>query len=172
MKWETFNILDKIKVLYGNGYGKIVQKLLTLTFEKFGFMVEPHEIEGLDIRAIRGEEKYALEVKTTEQKEGSFSLAQKDVEWIPEMKKQGFRTGFALLLHLAAEDWVIGGSEGMEKGKNSIAQLRRQLFTPLADEINQIFSVVVQDIGVKLLNEKPTSPLQWLNKFKGSMKND
>jgi len=171
MLWDTFTVLDKIKKIYGGAYGKIAQKLLSFTFKKLNFEVEPHEIEGLDIRAIRGEEKYALEVKTTEQKEGSFMLGKKDIEWTPEMTRQGYKTGYALLVHLSTEDWIIGSSRGMKKGRNSIAQLRKQSFSTLEKSINQSFATVVKDIGSKLLDEKPNSPLQWLNKFKDSMKN-
>ena len=172
MLWDTFTVLDKIKKIYGGAYGKIAQKLLSFTFKKLNFEVEPHEIEGLDIRAIRGEEKYALEVKTTEQKEGSFMLGKKDIEWIPEMTRQGYKTGYALLVHLSTEDWIIGSSGGMRKGRNSIAQLRKQSFSTLENEINQVFGIIVKNIGKKLLEEKPSSPLQWLNKYKGSMKSD
>jgi len=172
MDYVTFDILDNLKKIYGGTYGKIAQKLLALTFEKLNFEVEPHEIEGLDIRAIRGEEKYALEVKTTEQKEGSFMLGEKDIKWIPEMTRQGYKTGYALLVHLSTEDWIIGSSDGMKKGGNSIAQLRKQSFSALENEINQVFGIIVKNIGKKLLEEKPSSPLQWLNKYKGSMKSD
>ena len=173
MDWQAFEILDEIKSVYDkkNIYGKIAQKLLVITFERLHFTVEPHEIEGLDIRAVKGTEKYALEVKTTEKVEGSFTLGEKDIKWIPEMQKQGYKTGYAVLLHISTENWIVGSSHGMKAGTNSVPKLRSQSFAHLENEINVMFDNVVKEIGKKLLEEKSVSPLQWLEKFR-SKKHD
>ena len=104
----TLNRLRRLRKRYGVGvFGKIAQKLLALTFRGMGFThVVERSVEGVDIDVARGgQDKYALEVKTTGGR--SFSLNDDNVRALGDRARDGYQPVIAALRLAVFERWIL-----------------------------------------------------------------
>jgi len=109
MRSGTFDCLRQLRAKYGPGvYGKIAQKLLALAFYEAGFRhVVERGVQGVDIDvASSAEEKYALEVKTTDGE--SITISNENIEALRERAKDGYVPLIAALRMQLFEDWMFG----------------------------------------------------------------
>ncbi len=159
---RTYQTLCEIKNIYPDQYGKIFQKLLGKTFQELGFTIDEKSIQGVDLHISRpNNEKYALEVKSTEKEE--VTLGEKDVEGIRERESDGYRPGFAALRLGLLAQWVVASAQNITSGKVPIPLLESQSFSDLQKEVRDKFPEVSAQLGKKLIGERPTRPQIWLD---------
>lgn len=160
---KTYHTLSEIKNIYPDQYGKIFQKLLGQAFQKLDFTIDEKSIQGVDLHISRpNNEKYALEVKTTEKEE--ITLGKKDIEGIRKRESDGYRPGFAALRLGLLAQWVIASAQNISSGKVPIPLLESQSFGDLQKEVRGKFSEVSVQVGNKLITERPARPQIWLDK--------
>ena len=161
MDLKAYLIIKKIKEQFSD-YGKIYQKLLSLTFVRAGKrLLEEKSIQGIDLIIETDGKKYAVEVKTTDGDEVVW--AEKEIDDIERAKGLGFIPALAALKISPLANWVIASSCGLSKGTVKIGMLCQTRIPQLEEGINERYAEVVLDIGKKLLDENPASPQDWLN---------
>ena len=114
MKIETLGLLQRLQKKFGvkgtpsGPFGKIVQKLLALNFHEIGATnIVERGVQGVDIDiTLESNQKYALEVKTTEQL--SFSLTEDNVQALRERTRDGYQPIIAVLRLKPFETWSLG----------------------------------------------------------------
>src|SRR6266852_1297791 len=107
MRFETFTALMAIRDGWLE-YGKIIQLLLAISFDKRrgGYSVENRSSEGVDLEMIRGANKFAVEVKTTEGP--CVTLDEKDISGLQaKFRVDGYTPAIAALRLQKSSDWVI-----------------------------------------------------------------
>ncbi len=165
MPVETKKMLDDIGSRHSVHYGKIVQKLLALTFQRMGFEIpEVRCVEGVDIDMIHPEKdlRYSLEVKTGQ--DMTIQLADKDVQGLERRKKDGYETFYAVLCKplCVCEGWIIFPSDGVPTGRLSPLRYCRTSHKELCREANSVFPRVVEEAYPLLIACQGSDGLQVL----------
>ena len=152
MKIETLNLLQELQKEFGvrgspsGSFGKIVQKLLALSFHEIGFTnVVERGVQGVDIDITgTSNQKFAFEVKTTEKL--SISLSSDNVEALRDRTKDGYSPVIAVLRLFPLEDWIFAKIpiDEVPIGTVLIESLRRYRMKDLESQLSTIFDKVVQ----------------------------
>ncbi|GAG71597.1 unnamed protein product [marine sediment metagenome] len=152
MKMETLNLLKKLQKKFGvkgrpsGPFGKIVQKLLALSFHEIGFTnIVERAVQGVDIDVTGAlNQKFALEVKTTEKL--SVSLSSDNVDALRDRTKDGYLPVIAVLRLSPLEDWILAkiSLEEIPVGEVLIEKLRRYRMRDLESQISSVFDLVVK----------------------------
>ena len=156
MKFGTFEKLEKLYKKFGpQEFGKICQKLLALSFQKAGFKYvgeSERGVQGVDIgEAVRGEEKYSIEVKTTTK--NIIRYEQKDAEGLLHQKNMGYQPVLAVLKLEIFSDWFFIKADKLKPGNIFIESLRVYRLRDLENEINPLFDETVEEHFVLTLEE-------------------
>ena len=169
MKMETLNLLKKLQKKFGvkgrpsGPFGKIVQKLLALSFHEIGFTyIVERAVQGVDIDVTGAlNQKFALEVKTTEKL--SLFFSSDNVDALRDRTKDGYLPIIAVLRLSPLEDWILAkiSLEEIPVGEVLIEKLRRYRMKDLESQISSVFDIVVGrhfngtlKKGEQYLNEK------------------
>lgn len=152
MKIETLKLLQELQKKFGvrgspsGSFGKIVQKLLALSFHEIGFSnVVERGVQGADIDITgTSNQKFTFEVKTTEKL--SISLSSDNVDALRDRIKDGYLPVIAVLRLSPLEDWIFAKIQIDEVpiGAVLIESLRRYRMKDLESQLSTIFDKVVQ----------------------------
>src|SRR5262249_33730563 len=136
---------------HGKGdFGKVAQKLLAIVFCRLGYEhIEERGVQGVDIDAASGEEKYAVEVKTTAGDEGM--IGQKDVDGLQRRIQDGYEPIFAVLKIGILSDWIVASAKNVQVGVARLGRLSVDCVQALQDEVNRYFGPIVMEYGPRLL---------------------
>lgn len=160
----TLSRLRELRERYGVGvFGKIAQKLLALSFRRMGFThVVERSVEGVDIDIARdAEDKYALEVKTTEGL--SISLDDGNVRALRDRDKDGYSPVIAALRLAVFEKWIVAQVPlpELRPGRILVDSLRAYRMKDLEGALEPAFEDVVEehfqgtlDGGLQYLSEQ------------------
>ena len=160
----TLSRLRELRARYGVGvFGKIAQKLLALSFRTMGFThVVERSVEGVDIDiATNTEEKYALEVKTTEGL--SITLDGGNVQALLDRATDGYQPVIAALRLAVFEKWVLAQVplDQLRAGNILVDLLRAYRMKDLEAALEPVFEHVVDghfqgtlDRGLQYLSEQ------------------
>ena len=106
MRVETVDRLAHLRETRGKEYGKLVQKVLALSFLEIGASrVTERSIQGIDLEVEIDGRKIAFEAKTTET--GSVRLGAKDIKGLDARRNEGYETYIAVLGTRLLDEWVF-----------------------------------------------------------------
>jgi len=152
MKIETLDLLRKLQSKFGikgtasGPFGKIVQKLLALSFHEMGFInIVERGVQGVDIDITsRANDKYAVEVKTTEK--FSIPLSPDNIQALRDRTCDGYHPMIAALRLAPLEKWVLAKvpMEEIQTGNILIDILRPYRMKELESRLSQKFDDVVR----------------------------
>lgn len=160
----TLSRLRELRKRYGAGvFGKIAQKLLALSFCRMGFThVVERTVEGVDIDIAReGQDKFALEVKTTEVQ--SFRLDEGNVHALRDRARDGYLPVIAALRLAVFEKWILAQVplDELCAGNILVDVLRAYRMKELEASLGPAFADVVEehsqgtlDGGLQYLSEQ------------------
>ena len=143
----TLSRLRELRKSYGVGvFGKIAQKLLALSFRRIGFAhIIERSVEGVDIDIARdGDDKFAIEVKTTERL--SVRLDDGNVHALHDRARDGYLPVIAALRLAIFEKWVLAQVplEELRAGEMLVDSLRAYRMKDLEDALEPAFEAVVE----------------------------
>jgi hypothetical protein len=123
-------------------FGKICQKLLAMTYRLAGFRhVVERGVQGVDVDAGDGEERYATEVKTTQKT--SVPFQQKDADGLSGRATDGYVPLLGVLRLAPLSDWYLAHAEALRPGVLLIESLRLYRFKDLERRLQPCFNQVV-----------------------------
>lgn len=128
-------------------WGREMQRFLEETFKKAGFEIISLENADIDIKAVRGDEKYLLEVKTAPLRPMP-QIQSKDIENLKNAEQfyPDYKIGVAVLTLRETDDWKIGtlNLKTLKPGHFNPDFDIKERFEDLEKEINQKFEEVIQ----------------------------
>lgn len=152
MKMETLKLLQELQKKFGvrgspsGPFGKIVQKLLALSFYEVGFTnIVERGVQGVDIDITgTSNQKFAFEVKTTEKL--SISLSSDNVDALRDRSKDGYSPVIAVLRLFPLEDWIFAKIpiDEIPTGEALIESLMQYRMKDLENQLTSIFDKVVR----------------------------
>ncbi|WP_287152432.1 hypothetical protein [Candidatus Solincola tengchongensis] len=151
--------LEEIRERHGKEFGKVVQKLLALTFTELGYrLAEERAVQGVDIDVLceKSGRKMSFEVKTCQGER--VSIAEKDVEGLRTRHEvDGYEPYFAFLFrpHYIAEGWIIVPGDRIKRGEYSSLRLASWDVGALSERINEEFSRTVERTYKDLISCAP-----------------
>ena len=161
MKIETLEVLQKLQKKFGikgtpsGPFGKIVQKLLALSFHEMGFTnIVERGVQGADIDVTsKSNEKFTFEVKTTEKL--SFPLTRDNVQALRDRTHDGYQPVIAVLRLAPFEGWVLAKilMDEIKTGEVLIESLRPYRMKDLENQLSPIFDNVAQKHLAGILKE-------------------
>lgn len=149
MKPSTWFALEQVLEKVGDQEtGKVVQKLLAIAFRRLGFeRVVERSTQGVDLDVARGDERYAIEVKTAQGWE--VSLDPKDIKGPPGRHYDRYQAVMAVLRLSPEEDWILArmhpGVAPFAKGKHAAYLFRATSIVDLEREVRQAFAAAVAE---------------------------
>lgn len=171
LTYETAERLEKIYKLHEKEFGKIVQKMLALTFVELGFhLAEERAVQGVDIDIVNREtgEKLSFEVKTSQGSQ--VIISDKDISGLNSRRDTDqYETYFAFLYrpHYLSEGWIIVPARKIRKGNINAMRLASMDDDSLSKEVNKVFPEVLERICDDLASCRRGSALGMLkNKHK------
>ena len=152
MKVETLELLQKLRKKFGikgtpsGSFGKILQKLLALSFHEMGFTnIVERGVQGVDIDITsESNQKFAIEVKTTEKL--SISLTTDNVQALRDRIHDGYQPVIAVLRLAPLENWILAKipMDEIPTGEVLIESLRRYWMKDLGSQLCPKFDIVVR----------------------------
>jgi hypothetical protein len=115
--------------------GKVIQKMLALSFNKVGFKnIEENSIQGVDIN-MEDEigNRYSIEVKTSGTR--MLSLGEKDIKGLLMKKKHGNKIGVAALHRALFSDWMFIKADELKAGRFNLDGFRAHLMPEINTDI-------------------------------------
>ena len=148
MDLATYFHIKDLHNKYGpREFGKIAQKLLALSLQKFGFThIVERSVEGVDIDVGgSGMKKFALEVKTTEK--DKFYLSESNILALRDREKDGYSPIIAALRISLLEEWLLGEVplHELSQGDFLLDNLRPYLIIEISEKVNQFFNMIVSE---------------------------
>jgi len=160
MKVETLELLQKLQKKFGikgtpsGPFGKIVQKLLALSFHEMGFTnIVERGVQGVDIDITsESNQKFALEVKTTEKL--SIPLTPDNVQALRDRTHDGYQPVIAVLRLAPLENWILAKipMDEIPTGETLIESLRLHRMKDLESQLCPKFDIVVRKHFKGVLN--------------------
>lgn len=152
MKVETLELLQKLQKKFGikgtpsGPFGKIVQKLLALSFHEMGFTnIVERGVQGVDIDITsESNQKFTIEVKTTEKL--SIPLTPDNVQALRDRIHDGYQPVIAVLRLAPLENWILAkiSTDEIPIGKILIESLRPYRMNDLESQLCPKFDIVVR----------------------------
>jgi len=153
MKIVTLDLLRKLQRKFGikgtasGPFGKIVQKLLALSFHDMGFInIVERGVQGVDIDITsKSNKKYAVEVKTTEK--FSIPLSNDNVQALRDRTCDGYQPIIAALRIAPLERWILAQVpiDEIQTGNILIDSLRPYRMRALEGQLSPKFDDVVRE---------------------------
>jgi len=144
VKTSTYHCLCRLHARYGPRiFGKICQKFVALAFRHGGCdHVVEREVQGVDVDAIWGTERYALEIRTTTTH--SVPFHPKDVEGLAARHRDGYRPLLGALRLGAFSDWCLADAGSLPARPLTFDALRPLRRRELEERWQPHFDVVVE----------------------------
>lgn len=158
MRTRVYSQLEKLWEKHGPPeFGKICQILFGFCLIRLNFRVQIFQLSGRpDIVAMRGNEKFAFEVKT--QSGSEATIKPEDLQGVREYSEH------AIIAVLSYPDldcsWVVTKADEIRPGKWPISFLKQHSILPLEKELDEIFPEMLEeyipaaDLGTTVLYEK------------------
>ncbi len=146
-----------ISVQHPVEFGKVMQKLLALGFEKMGWgLHEEHAVQGVDIDLIDMETgvKRSFEVKTAQKND--ITIAAKDAGGMAKRAHDSYTTYYAAYCHpfCITEGWMILAAAGIRPGKFNAMRLAYMADPEISAQVNTVFTQVLKETADVLLDAK------------------
>jgi hypothetical protein len=139
---RTLVLFRRIHDQYGpQGFGRICQTLLALTFkvEKFRVTKNPIGVPDILSRREEGEGGFALEVKTSEERQ--VLLPEREIEGLTS---SGLTPTLAVLSFPEIDPrWYLVGIVGLTPGVHDVARLSRRPPIDVGFDVNRTFRAVL-----------------------------
>ncbi|MDI6832088.1 MAG: hypothetical protein QME88_12255 [Actinomycetota bacterium] len=147
LPYETARKLEELYGCHEKEFGKVVQKLLALTFVEMGFgLAEERAVQGVDIDVIApGGEKLSFEVKTSQS--AQVTVQDKDIQGLESrLNADGYRPLFAFIFrpHYLGDGWIIVPAGRVMKGTHNAMRLASLDDGSLSREVNARFPELVE----------------------------
>jgi len=152
MKSETLELLQMLQKKFGikgtpsGPFGKIIQKLLALSFHEMGCTnIIERGVQGVDIDiTFESNQKFAFEVKTT--KKLAIHITPDNVQSLLDRTHDGYQPIIAVLRLAPFENWILAKIpiDEMPTGKIRIEKLRAYRMNYLENKLNPKFEIVVR----------------------------
>jgi len=150
MRYACWKKLEEIRASTQKDFGKVVQKLLALTFLDLGATrVTDRAIQGIDIEARLDDRDLAIEVKTGES--SIVRIGRKDLKGLDARRAEGYATLLAVLGGRLIDDWLLLPVPGTDLKPNSdleVTFLRPFVDRALSDRVRAAFVEIVDRHGV------------------------
>lgn len=144
MKARVYECLKKLHGRHGpREYGKLCQKLLAIAFRLAGCQhIVERGVQGVDIdvRQASGE-KYAIEVKTTE--DLYIAFGQKDVDALQKRRQDGYQPLLGVLQLNSLYEWHFAKATTFQPGRLLIERLRPYRLRDLESLLEPYFDQAV-----------------------------
>ena len=143
MRARVYSQLEKLWEKHGpHEFRKMCQLLLGFCLLRLNFRVLIFQLSGRpDIVAMRGNEKFAFEVKT--QSTSEATIKPDDLEGVNEYPEH------AIIAVLSYPDldcsWVLAKANDIRAGKWPIYLLKQHSISSLEEELNKVFPEVLED---------------------------
>jgi hypothetical protein len=123
-------------------FGKICQKFLAVAYRLAGFShVVERGVQGVDVDAGDGWERYATEVKTTQK--ASVHYRQKDVDGLSGRAADGYIPLLGVLRLASLSGWYLARAEPLRPGVLLIDSLRPHRHRDLEGRLQPFFDEAV-----------------------------
>lgn len=152
MKIETLELLQKLQSKYGiketasGSFGKIVQKLLALSFHEMAFTnIVERGVQGVDIDITsKFNQKFTFEVKTTSTL--SITLTPDNIQALRDRIHDGYLPVIAVLRLAPLENWILAKIpiDEIPTRKILIEKLRQYRMKDLESQLYPKFDIVTQ----------------------------
>jgi hypothetical protein len=141
----TYRRLRMLHRHYGaREFGKICQKILAVTYRLAGFRhVVERGVQGVDVDAGDGRERYATEVKTTQK--ASVPFQQKDADGLSGRATDGYLPLLGVLRLASLSGWYLARAETLRPGVLLIESLRPYRFKDLERRLQPFFDEAVEN---------------------------
>jgi hypothetical protein len=141
----TYRRLTQLHQCHGaREFGKICQKLLAIAYRLAGFVhVVERGVQGVDVDAGNGLERFATEVKTTQKP--SVPYLQKDADGLSARAKDGYVCLLAVLRLTPFSDWYLARAEQLRPGVLLVESLRPYRFKDLEQRLQPLFDKAVMN---------------------------
>jgi hypothetical protein len=142
---ELYRSLRDLHAKHGpREFGKIVQKLLALTFRLAGFeRIVERGVQGVDVDAASElGERYAIEVKTTQSR--CISFGPKDRDGLQARERDGYRPLLGILRLSPLSDLLLIHPATLPCRRLRVASLGPYRFRELEGRLQPWFAVAVQ----------------------------
>lgn len=148
-------MLEKLYQAHPKEFGKVVQKLLALTFRELGYeIIEERAVQGVDIDMVDKPtgERISMEVKTSQGSQ--VEIPRKDVEGLERRRRDHYATFYAVLCmpYCISEGWVIFPALGIKEGKYSTLRLATKDDGSLSEKANSAFPAVLKRASEPLMS--------------------
>lgn len=142
MTVETFEQLLQLRERYRLEFGKLCQKLLALAFHAAGYsiMVE-RGVQGVDIDVAGDDERYSIEVKTTDGEAVAFE--RKDADGLAARRQDGYRSILAVLQIKLFADWMFVNADRLAPRQWPVEGLRAGRLRDLEQRVAPRFDDMV-----------------------------
>jgi Holliday junction resolvase len=164
MRFDTFSALKAISCRWPVERGKIIQTLLAISFGKRrgGFTVVNRLSEGTDLELIRGAQKFAIEVKTTDGTD--VTLTEKDISGLStKSRNDGYVPATAALRLQFSADWVIANAEKLAEGSYTTERLSLDSIPELEFIARIQFEKTTSELKDRVLKPPSGTPLEFLS---------
>jgi len=150
MDFLCYQKLDAIRGKYGpSRFGKIVQKVLALTFRELGHgRIVEREVQGVDVD-VAG--RWAIEVKTTAQ--DAVVLEDKDVMGLRDRARDGYEPVLAVLRMSPLSDWLLARANSLRARTYRVDDLRAYSIGDVERKIQGLFPSVVEQVADRVLKD-------------------
>jgi hypothetical protein len=145
MRRSTYEALCRLHECHGpREFGKLSQKLLAISYRLAGYLhVQERGVQGVDVDAANGGQKYANEVKTTLTEAVVFQ--DKDVRGLQSRRADGYQPVLAVLRLSPLSDWLLVPAKDLQSGRLVLETLRPYRLHSLEKEIHPQFNVTVAE---------------------------
>jgi hypothetical protein len=155
MRFEAFSALSDIRRRWPIENGKILQLLLAISFDRQrgGYSVINRLSQGVDLEMTSDANKFAVEVKTTE--DSQVSLEEKDIIGLRAKAADGYVPAVAALRLLLSENWVIAEISNFDRfppGTYAPVRLSRDSIPDLESSAKRHFEKVVVEFRDSILS--------------------
>jgi len=161
MKVETLDLLQKLQKKFGikgtpaGPFGKIVQKLLAVSFHETGFTdIVERGVQGVDIDVTwKSNEKFAIEVKTTGKL--SIDVSSDNLHALRDRTKEGYLPIIAVLRLSPLENWMFAKIplEEIPTGSVLIEKLRTYRLRDMENRVSPWFDSVVRELFNEIMRK-------------------
>jgi hypothetical protein len=143
VKAHTYQHLCRLHARHGaRVFGKICQKLVALAFRQGGCVhVVERGVQGVDVDAVWGTERYALEIRTT--RKDVVPFLPKDVNGLAARCEDGYRPFLGALRLGVFSEWYIADASGLRPGILTFDALRPIRQRELEQRLQPLFDQVV-----------------------------
>jgi hypothetical protein len=124
-------------------FGKIAQKLMALAFRLGGCThVVERGVQGVDVDAALGNQRYALEIKTT--RHAAIAFLRKDADGLASREQDGYQPMLGALQLAYFSTWCIADARPLRPGTLTIDSLRPFRQSQLERILQPLFDIAVE----------------------------